>query len=341
MELTLRLLGVGPGDEVITSAYTYTASASVIAHVGAKIVLVDSQKDSPEIDYTQLEQAITSKTKAIIPVDIAGIMCDYDKIFEIVERKKSMFVPNSKLQEEFGRVVVMADAAHSLGAKYKGKMSGSVADFSVFSFHAVKNLTTAEGGAVTWKSLPKTSCDEIYQDYLLYSLHGQTKDALSKNKPGAWEYDIVAPLYKNNMTDVHAAIGLSQLRRYNEMLEQREKLVKYYNKQLNDINGITYLDHPMGDTQSSYHLYFIRVDNYEEEDRNLLINKLAEHGISTNVHYKPLPLFSAYKNLGFNIKDYPKALEFYKNQITLPLHFYLTQEDIQFIYENLKRYVNV
>lgn len=338
MELTLRLLGVGPGDEVITSAYTYTASASVIAHVGAKIVLVDSQKDSPEMDYTQLEQAITNKTKAIIPVDIAGIMCDYDKIFEIVERKKSMFVPNSKLQEEFGRVVVMADAAHSLGAKYKGKMSGSVADFSVFSFHAVKNLTTAEGGAVTWKSLPKTSCDEIYQDYLLYSLHGQTKDALSKNKPGAWEYDIVAPLYKNNMTDVHAAIGLSQLRRYNEMLEQREKLVKYYNEKLNDINGITYLDHPMEDTQSSYHLYFIRVDNYEEEDRNLLINKLAEHGISTNVHYKPLPLLSAYKNLGFDIKDYPNAFSYYKNQITLPLNNLLTTDDIDYIKHYIEEY---
>lgn len=340
MEMTLRLLGVGPGDEVITSAYTYTASASVIHHVGAKIVLVDIQDDKPEMDYEKLAEAITEKTKVIIPVDIAGIMCDYDKIFEVVESKKHLFKANNKLQEAFGRVIVMADAAHSLGAKYKGKMSGEVADFTAFSFHAVKNLTTAEGGGVTWKNIPGFDSNDIYQEYMLLSLHGQSKDALAKNQPGAWEYDIVAPNYKCNMTDIQASLGLVQLERYQEILEIRKELVQLYNEGLDKIGKMSYLEHGFSETSSSYHLYFMRVNGFNEEQRNAMIVKLAERGISSNVHYKPLPLLTAYKNLGFDIQDYPKAYNYYQNEITLPLNSLMSLEDAQYVVDTIEEVIN-
>ena len=336
MELTLRLLGVGPGDEVITSAYTYSASASVIAHVGAKIVLVDIQEGKPEMDYEALENAITDKTKVIIPVDIAGIMCDYDRIFQIVERKRNLFNPSTPLQESFGRVVVMADAAHSFGAKYKNQMSGSVADFTVFSFHAVKNLTTAEGGAVTWKRVTNHSSEDIYKEYMLFALHGQTKDALAKTKPGSWEYDIVAPHYKCNLTDIHAAIGLAQLRRYENMLKHRKKSVEHYERALSDLHNVSILKHGIDENRSSNHLYFVRVENLGEEERNDLIERLAQKGVSTNVHYKPLPMLTAYSSMGFKIENYQNAYNFYKNEITFPLHGLLTKEDIQYIVDAFK-----
>lgn len=339
MELTLRLLGVGPGDEVITSAYTYTASASVIHHVGAKIILVDIQDDKPEMNYEALEDAITENTKVIIPVDIAGIMCDYDKIFQIVEKKKNLFKPTNKYQESIGRIAVMADAAHSFGAQYKGKRSGSVADFTVFSFHAVKNLTTAEGGAVTWSNIKGINEDEIYNEYMLLALHGQNKDALSKSKAGDWEYDIISPLYKMNMTDIHAAIGLSQLRRYQQMLDDRANLVNYYTKSLSKFENIMILEHPMKETKSSFHLFFTRIKGFNEQKRNEFIEKLALRGISTNVHYKPLPLLSAYKKLGFDIKDYPNSVIYYENMVTLPLHNLLTHEDIDYIVNNIEEII--
>lgn len=336
MEMTLRLLGIGEGDEVITSAYTYTASASVITHVGAKVKLVDSGKDSFLIDYEAIADAITEKTKAIIPVDIAGKMCDYDKIIEILEKKKSLFTPKNELQKAFGRVIIIADAAHSLGASYKGLMSGEVADFTCFSFHAVKNLTTAEGGAVTWRDIDGIDNEKIYKEFMLLSLHGQSKDALAKTKPGAWEYDIVAPNYKCNMTDIMASLGLAQLRRYPDILKRRTKLIEKYDEQLRDLN-VTSMNHFDDTYKSCGHLYLIRLNGKDETYRNDVIIKLANKGISVNVHYKPLPMHTAYKSLGFKIEDYPNAFNMYKNEITLPLHTLLTDEEVDYIVESLRK----
>lgn len=331
-ELTLRVLGIGPGDEVITSAYTYTASASVIDHVGAKIVLVDTQKDSLEMDYDKLEEAITEKTKVIIPVDLAGIPCDYDKIFEMVERKKNLFQANNDIQKNFGRVIVVADTAHSLGAKYKGEKVGSVADFSNFSFHAVKNFTTAEGGYATWRDRDGLDNEFLYKQYQLYSLHGQSKDALSKTKLGSWEYDVVGPWYKCNMTDVHAGIGLAQVKRYPELLERRKEIIEKYDDAFKPL-GINVLDHFNDIHDSSGHLYITRVPGIGLEQRNLIIEEMAKEGIACNVHYKPLPLLTAYKNLGFDIKDYKNAYKLYENEITLPLHTKLTDEEVDYVIE--------
>lgn len=335
-ELVLRVLGIGPGDEVITCAYTYTASASVINHVGAKIVLVDCQKDSYEIDYDAIEKAITDKTKAIIPIDIAGVMCDYDKLYEIVEKKKKIFKPNNAIQKAFGRVIISADAAHSLGSTYKGRMSGSVADFTSFSFHAVKNLTTAEGGAVTWKNIPGINNDELYKEFMLWSLHGQSKDALAKTKLGAWEYDIVYTGYKCNMTDIMAAIGLVQLERYPKLLQRRQEIIALYNKLLNK-EKVVLINHNTDTSKSNGHLMLTRVKGIDSDKRNEIITKLAEVGVSSNVHYKPLPLHTAYKNLGFDIKDYPNAYNMYQNEITLPLHTLLTNEDVEYICNEYNR----
>ena len=338
MELTLRLLGVGAGDEVITCAYTYTASASVIHHVGAKIVLVDCNKEDKFMDLDALENAITEKTKVIIPVDLAGKPCKYDEIFEIVERKKSLFKPNNKLQEKIGRVIVMADAAHSLGAVYKGKPSGSIADFTCFSFHAVKNFTVAEGGSVTWNRNLGLNDDEVYREFQLLSLHGQSKDALSKTKLGSWEYDIVAPNYKCNLTDIASGIGLAQLKRYPSLLKRRFEIVERYNKGFEGTR-IKPFNHFEEDRKSCCHLYIVNIEGASEEDRNEIIVKMAERGIATNVHYKPLPMHTAYKNLGFDIKDYPNAFDNYKSEITLPLHTLLTDEQVDYIIENLKALV--
>ena len=338
MELTLRLLGVGAGDEVITCAYTYTASASVIHHVGAKIVLVDCNKEDKFMDLDALENAITEKTKVIIPVDLAGKPCKYDEIFEIVERKKSLFKPNNKLQEKIGRVIVMADAAHSLGAVYKGKPSGSIADFTCFSFHAVKNFTVAEGGSVTWNRNLGLNDDEIYREFQLLSLHGQSKDALSKTKLGSWEYDIVAPNYKCNLTDIASGIGLAQLKRYPSLLKRRFEIVERYNKGFEGTRIKPFI-HFEEDRKSCCHLYIVNIEGASEEDRNEIIVKMAERGIATNVHYKPLPMHTAYKNLGFDIKDYPNAYDNYKSEITLPLHTLLTDEQVDYVIENLKALV--
>lgn len=328
LEGVLHFLGIGAGDEVITSAYTYTASASIVCHVGAKLVLVDTAPGSCEMDYEQLAEKITEKTKAIIPVDLAGVVCDYEKIYEIVNEKKAMFRPANKVQEAMGRIVVIADASHAFGAMRKGKMSGEIADFTAFSFHAVKNLTTAEGGAVTWREIPNYSSDEIYRFFMLYSLHGQTKDALSKTKVGQWEYDILLPGYKCNMTDIMAAIGLAQLRRYPSMLERRKHIVAMYNKALENM-PVRVLNHYDDDHQSSGHLYLVYMLGKSVEERNLIIEKMAEKDIATNVHYKPLPLLTAYKNLGFKIEDYPNAYDLYKCEITLPLHTKLTDEQAE------------
>lgn len=328
MELTLRLLGIGQGDEVITTAYTYTASASVIDHVGAKIVMVDCGKDSFHIDYDAIEDAITEKTKAIIPVDIAGVMCDYERIFKAVNNKKEIFKASNEIQKAIGRVVVLADAAHSFGASYKGKMAGEVADFTSFSFHAVKNLTTAEGGAVTWKDIEGIDNEEIYREFMLLSLHGQSKDALAKTKLGAWEYDIVYPAYKCNMTDIMAAIGLVQLKRYKGLLERRKEIIGKYDEAMKNLD-IQVLRHYGKDFSSSGHLYLVRLNGKDEKDRNRIIEEMAERGIATNVHYKPLPMHTAYKNLGFDIKDYPNAYRQYENEITLPLHTLLGDEDVE------------
>ena len=338
MELTLRVLGVGAGDEVITCAYTYSASASVIDHVGAKIILVDTNKEDKFMDLEALENAITEKTKVIIPVDLAGKPCKYDEIFEIVERKKSLFKPNNKLQEKIGRVVVMADAAHSLGAEYKGKPSGSIADFTCFSFHAVKNFTVAEGGSVTWNRALGLDDDEIYKEFQLLSLHGQSKDALSKTKLGSWEYDIVAPNFKCNLTDIASGIGLAQLKRYPDLLKRRFEIVERYNKGFEGTRVKPFV-HFEEDKKSCCHLYIVNIEGASEEERNEIIVKMAEKGIATNVHYKPLPMHTAYKNLGFDIKDYPNAYNNYKSQITLPLHTLLTDEQVDYIIENLKALV--
>lgn len=337
-EMALRILGIGEGDEVIVSAYTYTASASVIYHVGAKVVFVDVQKDSLEINYEELEKAITEKTKAIIPVDLAGIPCDYNRIFSILENKKSLFKPNNEIQKAIGRVTVCADAAHAFGATLKGKKIGSIADFTSFSFHAVKNLTTAEGGALTWKTIPGIDDEEIYHQLQLYSLHGQNKDALAKTKLGAWEYDIKGTWYKCNMTDVHAGIGLAQLSRYDEILKRRKEIITKYDNAFRPL-GVKTLNHYTENHQSSGHLYITRIPNITPEQRQEIIVKMAEAGIACNVHYKPLPMMTAYINLGFDIKDYPNSYEQFKNEITLPLHTCLTDEDIEYVIENYSRIV--
>jgi len=338
MEMTLRILGIGEGDEVITSAYTYSASASVIHHVGAKIILVDTQKDSYEMDYVQLENAITAKTKAIIPVDLAGVVCDYEKIMEIVAKKCDLFQSKNEIHQKIGRIAVIADAAHTFGASRNGKMCGELADFTAFSFHAVKNLTTAEGGAVVWKSVNGIDNNDIYQKYMLLSLHGQSKDALAKSQIGQWEYDIVAPYYKCNMTDILASLGLVQLRRYEKMQQHRKEIIEQYDAGLKSLK-ISSLKHYTKDSQSSGHLYLIRLIGKTREECNDIICQLAEAGISTNVHYKPLPLLSAYKDLGFDIQDYPNAYHLYENAITLPLHTKLTNEEINYIIEILKKIV--
>lgn len=337
-ELALRVLGIGKGDEVITSAYTYTATASVIDHVGAKIVLVDTQKDCLEMDYDALERAITKKTKAIIPVDLAGIPCDYDRIFEIVNKKKNLFKPSNKIQKAIGRIAVMADTAHAFGAEWHGKKVGSIADFSSFSFHAVKNFTTAEGGALTWRDIEGIDNEEIYHQLQLLSLHGQSKDALAKTQLGAWEYDIQGTWYKCNMTDVAAAIGLAQMKRYPVMLERRREIIKKYDTAFKPL-GIKTLPHYTDEHRSSGHLYITRVPGITPEQRNDIIIKMAERGIACNVHYKPLPMHTAYKNLGFNIKNYPNAYANFANEITLPLHTCLTDEEVDYIIKNYSEIV--
>lgn len=334
-EMALRVLGIESGDEVITSAYTYTATASVVAHTGATLVLVDTQKDCLEMDYDALEAAITECTKAIIPVDLAGIPCDYERIFEIVERKKSMFKPKGKIQEALGRVAIMADTAHSFGASRNGKRTGSLADFSSFSFHAVKNLTTAEGGGLTWRTIPGIEDDEIYQQLQLFSLHGQSKSALDKSKLGCWEYDVIGPWYKCNMTDIAAAIGLAQFDRYPEMLKKRKAMIEKYDSVLNPL-GVKTLKHYTEEYQSSGHLYLTRIPNISVEQRNEIIVKMAERGVPCNVHYKPLPLLTAYRNMGFDMADYPNAYAQFANEITLPLHTQLTDEEIEYILAQYK-----
>ena len=330
LEIVLKELGIEPGDEVITSAYTYTASASVINHVGAKIVLCDIQKDAGyEMDYDQLEELITERTKVIIPVDIAGKLCDYKRIFEIVEKKKQMFSPNNDLQKAFGRIIVLADAAHSFGAEVDGLKSGNIADFTSFSFHAVKNLTTAEGGAVTWRTEPFIDGEKLYKDFMLWSLHGQSKDALAKSQLGAWEYDIKICGQKCNMTDIMAAIGLAQLNRYGGLLKRREEIIKKYNNAFN--NYIEHVDHYGNGYKSSGHLYLANVKGISETQRNEIIVKMAEQGIATNVHYKPLPMHTAYKAFGFDITEYPNAYKKYSNEITLPLHTLLTDAEVDYI----------
>lgn len=330
MELVLRILNIGPGDEVITSVYTYTASASIIYHVGAKIVLVDTGVDSYEMDYDKLADAITEKTKLIIPVDIAGKMCDYDKLYKAVESKKELYRPNNELQAKFDRVIVMSDAAHAFGAKQNGKNSGQVADFTCYSFHAVKNLTTAEGGAVVWRNDLGLDDDFLYKQFMLYSLHGQSKDALAKAQKGSWEYDIVYPGFKCNMTDILASFGLAQLARFDDLIKRRRELIELYDRSLKPL-AITKLDHYGVSFESSGHLYLVRIPNIGEEVRNLIIQRMAEYGVATNVHYKPLPMFTAYKNLGFDIKDFPNAFNMYCNEITLPLHTLLSDEDVEFV----------
>ena len=338
LELTLRVLGIGEGDEVIVPAMTYTASCSVIYHVGAKAVIVDIAEDSHEMDYDALADAITENTKAVIPVDLAGIPCDYDRIFEVVESKKHLFKARGEYQEKLGRVAVVADGAHALGSTYKGKKVGSVADFTTFSFHAVKNFTTAEGGSVTWKQNENFDNEELYREYQIYSLHGQTKDALAKTKAGSWEYDIVIPGYKCNLTDIAASIGLVQLSRYPKLLERREDIISHYNKGFEGTR-IKPLSHSSEDYKSCGHLYITHVEGATFEQRGEIIVKMAERGISCNVHYKPLPLLTAYKNLGFDIKNCPNAYNYYVKEITLPLHTRLSDEDVAVIIENFKEIV--
>lgn len=332
-EMALRVLGIGAGDEVIVPAYTYSASASIVDHVGAKIVFVDVQEGCLEMDYDKMEAAITEKTKAIIPVDLGGVPCDYDKIFAIVEKKKALFQPKNEIQKAIGRVAVCADTAHAFGASWHGKMCGSIADFSSFSFHAVKNFTTAEGGALTWRTIPGIEDEDIYHKLQLLSLHGQSKDALAKTKLGAWEYDIVGPWFKCNMTDIMAGIGLAQMKRYPGMLARRKEIIARYDAAFKPL-GIEVLDHYNDEHQSSGHLYITRIPGAGLEERQEIIVKMAEAGIATNVHYKPLPMMTAYKNLGFDIKDYPNAYKRFVNEITLPLHTCLTDEEVEYIIEN-------
>ena len=330
MEMALRLFEIGPGDEVIVPAYTYTASASVVVHVGATLKLVDVGADSYHIDYDKLEELITDKTKAIIPVDIAGVMVDYDRIRDIVMDKRGLFKPQGKLQEALGHILILADSAHGFGASRKGKMSGEDADFTSFSFHAVKNFTTAEGGALVWRHIPGVDDEEIYHQLMLLTLHGQSKDALAKTKLGAWEYDIVGPDFKCNMTDIMAGIGLAQFRRYEGLLARRKEIIEKYTKGISGDN-VQILAHYGSDFKSSGHLFLVRVLSMNEEDRNNLITKMAEKGIATNVHYKPLPMHTAYKNMGFDIKDFPNSYNMYHNEITLPLHTLLTDEQVDFV----------
>ncbi|MDE5577244.1 MAG: DegT/DnrJ/EryC1/StrS family aminotransferase [Oscillospiraceae bacterium] len=332
-EMTLRALCVGDGDEVITTAYTYTASASVICHVGATPVFVDVQKDNYEMDYDALESAITEKTKVIIPVDLGGVPCDYDRIFEIVERKKNLFRPSNEIQKAFGRIIVMADTAHAFGAKRLGKMIGSVADFSCFSFHAVKNLTTAEGGAVTWKNIQGIDNEYLYRKYMLLSLHGQNKDALSKTRSGAWEYDIEGTYYKCNMTDISAAVGIKQFERYPQMLARRKEIIQKYDEALRAV-GIETLEHYSDTYESSGHLYLTRIPGITAGQRNEIIEKMSENNVACNVHYKPLPMLTAYKKLGFDINDFPNAYRRFENEITLPLHTCLTDEMVDYVIKN-------
>lgn len=336
METTLRILGVGPGDEVITSAYTYTATASVVCHVGAKLVLVDTAEDSFQMDYDRLEAAVTERTKVIIPVELGGVVCDYDRLFQIVENKKPLFHPSNEIQEKIGRVILMADAAHALGAMRRGKMCGEIADFTCFSFHAVKNLTTAEGGAVTWRDIPGIDNEDLYKKYMLLSLHGQSKDALAKTQLGAWEYDIIAPYYKCNMTDIMASIGLAQLKRYREILQRRRNIIETYDRALDEL-PVTRLKHFDDINVSSGHLYLVRLTGKDRKFTNRFITAMAEEGVATNVHYKPLPLLSAYKNIGFDIKDYPNAFHMFENELTLPPHTCLTDEQAAYVAETFKK----
>lgn len=337
LEMVLRILGVGPGDEVITSVYTYTASASTINHVGAKIVFVDTAKDSYEMDYEQLADAITEKTKVIVPVDIGGVICDYEKIYKIIESKKKLFTPSNDIQKAFGRIVVSADAAHSFGATRNGKKAGAFADFTSFSFHAVKNLTTAEGGAVTWKDNENIDNEYIYREMMLWSLHGQSKDALNKMKLGSWEYDIVYPGHKCNMTDLTAAFGLAQLQRFEGLLARRKNIYKIYNRELKGLDCVT-LEHDISpDTQGNCHLYLLRVNGIDENRRREIITEMAEQGIACNVHFKPLAMMTAYKNLGYDIKNYPNAYKQYENEITLPMHTLLTDEEAVYVAKTLRR----
>lgn len=337
-EMTLRLLGVGKNDEIITTSYSYTASASVVCHVDATLIMVDTQKDCLEMDYDKLADAITEKTKVIIPVDLGGVPCDYNKIFEIVESKKHLFHPENEIQKAIGRVIIMADTAHAFGATWHGQPAGSFADFSSFSFHAVKNLTTAEGGAVTWKDIEGIDNEEIYHQYQLLSLHGQSKDALAKTQLGAWEYDIIGTWYKCNMTDIMAGIGLAQMQRYPEMLKRRKEIIARYDAAFKPL-GIEVLPHYTEEHQSSGHLYITRIPGATLEQRQEIIVKMAEAGIACNVHYKPLPMMTAYKKLGFDIKDYPNAYEMFVNEVTLPLHTKLTDEEVEYVIQNYSRIV--
>lgn len=335
LETTLRILGIGNGDEVIAPAYTYTASVSVIEHVGAKIILVDCDKNSYEMDYSKIEEKINKNTKAIIAVDLAGKIANYDKLYEIANKKKSEFVPKNEIQQKMGRIAILADGAHSFGAEQNGKKSGNIADFTSFSFHAVKNLTTAEGGAVTWKNIEGIDNEDLYRRYMLLSLHGQSKDALAKTQKGSWEYDIEIPGYKCNMTDIMASIGLAQFERYPDLLRRRKEIIEMYNNGLKDCN-VEFLEHYTDNSKSSGHLYLVRILGKDEEYRNNLIKKLADVGIPTNVHYKPLPMMTAYKNMGFDIKDFPNSYDMYKNEITLPLHTLLTNEQVEYIISKFK-----
>ncbi len=339
LELCLRILGIGPGDEVITTAYTYTASCSVICHVGATPILVDTIPDSYHMNPQKVREAITEKTKAIICVDLGGIVYPYyDEIYEIVEEKRNLFTPWGELQKALGRIAVLADGAHAFGAIHKGKMCGEIADFTSFSFHAVKNLTTAEGGAAVWREIPGISSEELYKKFMHYSLHGQSKDALAKNRPGSWEYDIIAPYYKYNMTDIMASLGLAQFRRYPELLKRRREIIEKYNEGFQDLD-IQVLEHYGQDYASSGHLYLTRLIGKTREQCNMVIEKMAMAGIATNVHYKPLPMMTAYKNLGFDIQDYPNAYHMFENEITLPLHTCLTDEEIGYIIENYRKII--
>lgn len=339
LELILRILGIGNGDEVIVPAYTYTASASVVEHVGAKIVFVDTAKNSFEMDYENIEKYITDKTKAIIAVDIAGIPANYKKLYEIANKLKGNFVPNNDIQEKIGRIAIIADGAHSFGAEFDGVKTGKLADFTSFSFHAVKNLTTAEGGAVTWKEIDGVDSEELYKQFMLWALHGQNKDALAKTQANGWEYDIKMPGYKCNMTDIMAAIGIAQLSRYKGILERRKEIIEKYNEGLKDCN-VEVLEHYTDNTKSSGHLYLVRLVGKDEQYRNEFIKKLSDHGVPTNVHYKPLPMMTAYKNMGFDIKDFPNAYDMYKNEITLPLHTLLSDEDVEYIIKNMQEAID-
>ena len=335
LEMILRVLGIGPGDEVITSAYSYTASASPVVHVGAKLVLIDTAPDSYEMDYDKVAAAITDKTKAIIPVDIGGAPCNYDRLFTIVNNAKFLFTPSNDIQRALGRIPIVADCAYSFGATYKGRHTGDIADFSSFSFHAVKNFTTAEGGCATWKSIPGIDDEVLYKQFQLLSLHGQDKDALAKTKMGAWEYDIKGTYYKCNMTDIMAAIGLAQLERYPSLLERRKDIINRYNKAFED-SPVSVVSHYTDEHMSSGHLYLVRINDVTIEQRNELIERMAEKGVATNVHYKPIPMHTAYKNLGFSIDDYPNAYNQFKNEITLPLHTNLTDEEVDYVIATFK-----